>query len=717
MRFIFSIIAFFTFVYINAQPLKREMRGAWLTTFLNIDWPVRTQTPLEQRESLISILNTYHTVGINTVYLQVRSQCDAMYPSEIEPWSADLTGVQGMAPFPLWDPLAFAIEECHKRALEIHAWINPYRAIANTANLPNFAPSHVARKHPEWLLNNGTLRTLDPGLPEVREYITRIIKDLVNRYDLDGIHFDDYFYPEGYVNDEATFVKYSNGFINKGDWRRNNVNLLIKNLGQEINALKPWMKFGISPSGIYRNSSDPLLGSPTNGLEHYNTLFSDTRKWLQEGWIDYLIPQVYYSSRQTNAPYATVVKWWQQHTYNRHIYIGIGTYKIGNGEVAWNNRSETPNQIRLNRTFKNIKGQSFYNTASIMTNRLGLKDSLINLFNPVALPPEMLWKVSERPSAPLDFSVLKNEKMLMLNWRRPDFSNELNKPKYYIIYRSANSVIDTNDPLQILSVTADTFFNDIIDDHTYYYAVSSLNRTFNESGISETITGSNRKVPVTYVLNWILEKDHEVKLRWKDLGMDTVAKFELEKSMDGFHYQSFKIILVEKPLDEYVVNDIISNNVFYRLKSVNINGQSSTGKPLKIIFRKTALSKNDSLKPALITNAQLVKRTPSLNSDSVILMAIKKDTLPNVNSVERNVLIGPLNGVRTGVNININIKVAGNLVYRVFQGDRQLTWGKIKTGRSNVTLALPGTNELSPGKYLLKMEMDEKKQEIPFELR
>lgn len=738
MRFIFIIVLLLSVHCLNAQPLKREMRGAWLTTFLNIDWPDRTQSPQQQRESLISILNTYHNIGINTVFLQIRSQCDAMYQSNFEPWSADLTGVQGMAPFPLWDPLKFAIEECHKRAIEIHGWMNPYRAVANTANLPNFAPTHIARTHPEWLLNNGTLRTLDPGLPEVREYIVKIVKDVVNRYDLDGIHFDDYFYPEGFVNDEATFSKYPNGITSKADWRRNNVNLLIKTLGTEINALKPWMKFGISPSGIYRNSTNPEIGSPTNGLEHYNTLFSDSKKWLQEGWIDYLIPQVYYSSRQTSAPYPTVVQWWQQHSYHRHIYIGIGSYKIGNGETAWSNRSETPNQIRLNRTYKNIKGQSFYNTASIMNNRLGLKDSLFTLFNPIALPPEMPWKKTEFPQVPVEITAIKNGNEVSLTWRKPPFTNELNKPMYFVLYRSLNQKININDAKEIIALTADTSFTDQTSTD-YYYAVTSLNRTFNESEVSETVSASGSKIPFTYVLNWMMEKNNEVKLRWKDHGLDTIRIFELEKSLDGINYQIYKTVNVIKRNDEYLVNDIIHTNTFYRLKSMKVNGQSDISKAVEIKFTPLLVVKVDTTVKPLIASLP-VKSVASNNN------VIKKDTIPAmvqslsgaknnpspVNAISINqktdstkinirsadFLVYPLaQELKAGVNLSIRINVAGNLIYRVFENDRQLTWGKIKTGRSNVTLSLPGTNELKPGKYVLKMEMDQQKQEIPFELR
>ncbi len=617
-----------------------------------------------------------------------------------------------MAPFPVWDPLAFAIEECHKRAIEIHAWMNPYRAVANTINLSSFAPSHIARTHPEWLLRNGTLRTLDPGIPEVRAYILKIVKDIAGRYDLDGIHFDDYFYPEGYINDEATFVKYKNGFTNKADWRRDNVNLLIKTIGREIIALKPWMKFGISPSGIYRNSTNPEIGSPTNGLEHYNTLFSDSKKWLQEGWIDYLIPQVYYSSRQSNAPYPIVVHWWQQHSYGRHIYIGIGSYKIGNGESAWNNSSEIPNQIRLNRTYKMICGESFYNTASIMSNRLGLKDSLKSLYNLIALPPEMPWKKMENPQTPLQLSAILSGEEVSLSWHTPAYTSELNKAAYYVLYRSDNPEININDPSSIVSVSSDTTFTD----HTskrFYYAVSSLNRMFNESKLSETITNANIKIPVTYVLNWMIEKDNEIKLLWKDNGLDSVKRFEIEKSKDGITFQTFKIIDVEKQNEEYVVNDIIQQSFFYRIKSLNNIGQSTFSKPVEIIIKSLGSVKRDLQKPVATIKTTIPEKSVTEQSTNVV----KKDSIPIVPKPVLSLIYPISSDIKTGINLSIRINVVGNLVYRIYQENVQVTWGKIKTSRTNVTLSLPGTNVLTPGKYVLKIEMEDKKQELPFEMR
>ena len=221
----------FLCAFLNAQnPPKREFRGAWVATYFGIDWPNRNQTPQQQRAAFLTIVNHHLQTGITAMFVQVRSQSDAMYPSSIEPWGFYLTPVKadGNEPSEAWDPMQFMIDECHARGIEFHAWINPYRAIGNIANINNFSPTHVARQHPEWLIANGVERILDPGLPEVRNHVNSVVIDIVNRYDVDGIHFDDYFYPNAAFNDDATFAAHNRGFTSRADWRRDNVNLLIQ---------------------------------------------------------------------------------------------------------------------------------------------------------------------------------------------------------------------------------------------------------------------------------------------------------------------------------------------------------------------------------------------------------------------------------------------------------------------------------------------------------
>ena len=489
------VLSFFCLYYsaLAQNPPKREFRGAWIATYANIDWPSRTHTPAQQRAVLITILDHHQATGINAVFLQVRSQCDALYASTIDPWSADLTGTQGKAPSPLWDPLQFAIEECHKRGMELHAWINPYRAVANTSSLPGFAANHVAKVHPEWLIATNTLRTLDPGIPGVRDYITSVITDIVQRYDVDGIHFDDYFYPNATFNDDATFNADPRGFTVRADWRRDNVNLLIKRINETIIGLKPWVKFGVSPSGIYRNSTDPAIGTPTTGLQHYVTLYADSKKWIQQGWVDYIAPQVYWFIGQGGADYSKIVPWWGANASGRHMYIGMAGYKVNDAAqgAPWLNPSQIPNEVRLNRGLAGIYGQAVYNTNSLRTNKLGFRDSLrLDFYRKPALQPAMPWRDATPPGAPVELSAVKyGGDSVVLEWTSTaSTTSELDKARQFVIYRSEHPTIDLTNAENILVITNSdsSRYSDRTADGstTYYYAVTALDRLHNESTAS-----------------------------------------------------------------------------------------------------------------------------------------------------------------------------------------------------------------------------------------
>lgn len=507
--FVTLVSLFFIFLFSHGQAPKRELRGAWIATYANIDWPkIRTEPVPLQRAALIAILDHHKATGINTIYFQIRSQCDAMYQSDIEPWSADLTGTQGKAPTELsiidpsstkvWDPLKFIIEACHERGMELHAWMNPYRAINNFNVINTFSPNHVARQHPEWLLSQGTLRILDPGIPAAQAHIRRVVGDVVSRYDLDGIHFDDYFYPPQApagvtpYNDDATFNADPRGFTDRGDWRRDNVNRFVHAVADTIMLLKPWVKFGVSPSGIYRNSTNPAIGSATSGLQHYVTLFADSRKWLQEGWIDYLAPQVYWYIGQPGANYAVIVPWWNNNAYGRHIYIGMAGYKVNDPlqGVNWANPSMIPNEIRLNRSalYPNVYGQAVYNTTSLLSNKLGFRDSLrTNFFKHPALLPRMPWRDDLAPDPATALTgVQHGQDSVSLHWTPPtEVLNEFDKVKQFVIYRSASPLIDYNNPANIVAMLQAPA-TDFIDRNlpgvgTYYYAVTSLDRFHNES--------------------------------------------------------------------------------------------------------------------------------------------------------------------------------------------------------------------------------------------
>ena len=493
-----------SYSHADAQAVspKRELRGVWISTHLSLDWPNRLQTPEQQRAALAGILDHNKATGMNAAFLQVRSQADAMYPSDLEPWSYYLTNQQGSAPAPSWDPLHYAIAETRKRGMEFHAWINPYRAVANTATESNnaqYAANHVSRAHPEWLLQVGTVKILNPGLPQVRDHVVGVIMDIVNRYDIDGLHFDDYFYPNGVINDDAAYNADPRGFpstaAGRADWRRDNVNLLIERVNASIQAAKPWVKFGVSPSGIYRSSSDPALGSPTaaGALQHYTHLFADTRKWIEQGWVDYLAPQVYWYMGQAGSDYALLAPWWNNNAHGRHMYIGLADYKMNT--TGWTSPDQINNQIALNRSLANISGQIHFRHAFLQGNALGYRSSLMNgHYQRPALLPVMAWKGRGAPGAPSNLAAsIGQDNAVQLAWAAPgDSADEFEKTRRFAIYRSEQRDMDLDAPGNLLAATdlATPAFADRTAEagKYYYYTVTALNRLSVESARANTVS-------------------------------------------------------------------------------------------------------------------------------------------------------------------------------------------------------------------------------------
>jgi uncharacterized lipoprotein YddW (UPF0748 family) len=496
-----------------AQAPKREFRAAWVATVGNIDWPSRSGlSATQQQAEFINLLNQHQQAGLNAVVVQVRANADALYASPLEPWAEMLTGRQGQAPG--YDPLAFMIAECRKRGLEFHAWFNPYRAVSN-ATTAQLAPNHVALQHPDWLLSQGSLRILNPGLPAVRSYVTSVIMDVVRRYDIDGIHFDDYFYPyppaAGTLpfNDDAAFAAYGQNFTSRADWRRDNVNRFVRQVADSIRAAKPWVKFGISPFGIWQNRSTAQpQGSATSGLQSYSDIYADSRLWVQQGWVDYVAPQLYWNIGLAAANYEVLVPWWAGVVQsspavggsNRHLYIGQAAYRVGaTGENAtWQQPGHMPAQLRLNRRTVGVQGSIFYNTNTLNRNPLGLRDSLQTtaFYKHPALRPAMPWKSSPAMPAPTQLQAQREGNRVLLRWQRPATGpTELERTRQFAIYRFAEGqAISTDDPSALLAITpADTtVFEDsnVPGGRTVRYVVTALNRLHAESPASSVATAA-----------------------------------------------------------------------------------------------------------------------------------------------------------------------------------------------------------------------------------
>ncbi|MFI5152631.1 MAG: glycoside hydrolase family 10 protein [Chitinophagales bacterium] len=397
--FLFSIV----FLICSAQP-KFEFRAAWIATVDNIDWPSKGNYNSEsQKEEFIRQLDMHQRNGMNAVIVQIRPAADAFYPSPYEPWSEWLTGKQGQPPAAYYDPLQFMIEETHKRGMEFHAWCNPYRATFSIKQ-STIAPTHITRIHPEWFMAYGDTRYFDPGNKEVQQYVTKVIQDIVRRYDVDAIHFDDYFYPYRIPNkefpDDASFSKYGNG-MSREDWRRSNVDSIILMLSRAIKDDKKLCQFGISPFGVWRNKDKDPDGSDTHaGQTNYDDLYADIILWLKNGWIDYVAPQLYWEFEHRAAPYGPLLDWWSKHTYGRHCYIGLGIYKAGTN-IYWRDKNQLPRQIAALRNMPNVQGMIFFSSSSFQKNPNGWNDSLQNNYfkNPALVPP-MDWLDSAKPHAP-----------------------------------------------------------------------------------------------------------------------------------------------------------------------------------------------------------------------------------------------------------------------------------------------------------------------------
>jgi uncharacterized lipoprotein YddW (UPF0748 family) len=393
-----------------APPVSREFRAVWLATVSNIDWPSRPGLPADsQKLELLALLDRAAALRLNAVIFQVRPAADALYKSDIEPWSYFLTGRQGQAPKPYYDPLAFAVEEAHKRGLELHAWFNPYRAKHPDDKTGYTAPTHVSRRLPRLVKKYGPYLWMDPGEPAVRRLTTRVVLDVVRRYDIDGVHIDDYFYPyrerdrrrrEIPFPDERSWRAYvkGGGKLARDDWRRDNVNQLVKELYDGVRSTKPWVKFGISPFGIWRPGSPPNV----SGLDAYAELYADSRRWIQEGWIDYFTPQIYFRLAAPQQPYADLLRWWrEQNTHHRHLWPGNFTSRASARQTTWPAREILDQIVESRAQLAAVSGNVHFSMDAFMENRDSLVERLVaGPYAAPALVPASPWLEPGVPAVP-----------------------------------------------------------------------------------------------------------------------------------------------------------------------------------------------------------------------------------------------------------------------------------------------------------------------------
>ena len=502
------LIALTLAVPASAQELpKREFRGAWLHIVGNQQ--IRTLTREQIQDWFSATLDSLQDMGCNAVIFQVRPQADAFYASDIEPWTRFLTGEQGVAPDPFWDPLQFMIEQSHARGMELHAWLNPYRVTSNDQE--QLAPTHLYFRKPEIFKRYGKQLYFDPGEPEAIAHTVRVIADIVTRYDVDAIHFDDYFYPYPETfeefHDDASFVKYGQAqgfeYWQKNDWRRHNVETLIHAVNDTIKAIKPWVRFGISPFGIHRNKKDTPdgSGSETDGLSNYEQLFADVPAWAEKAYIDYIVPQLYWRIGFARADYDVLIHWWNEKNYKGQLYIGQSISTFSAPDLDNPDVTQTARKMQLVRDLPNVDGnvwwpgwslaphaQPWYapRPAQAGARSFSLQDSFRTVYQRnLALIPAYtdLDAVAPEPVAWIKVSGKS------LVWQPVETDDVLQQPHFYVVYRfAAGEAVDLTRSDAIVKITRETHFKPVEKrDGRHQYVVTVVDKCWNESPASTII--------------------------------------------------------------------------------------------------------------------------------------------------------------------------------------------------------------------------------------
>ena len=473
----FTALLLFVVATVCANTV-REFRGAWIQC---VNGQFMGMSTADMQKTLTYQLDELQKDGANAIIFQVRPECDALYNSSIEPWSRFLTGEQGKAPSPYWDPLQWMIEQCHKRGMELHAWINPYRAKTKTTHV--LSPKHIAHKRRDLVFEYDGQYILNPAYDENRQYICHVVGDILRRYDVDGLHIDDYSYPYPAagctIPDENLYRRNPGGHSNIGDWRRYNVNLFMKEMHDTIRAVKPWVKFGVSPFGIYRNKKSDPNGSDTRGLQNYDDLYADVLLWINNGWVDYCVPQIYWQIGHPTADYKTLIQWWDRNASARPLYIGEDVERTVKYKDDDNpNQHQMPAKYKLHDFANNVQGTVLWYAKAAVDNIGNYGMMLRNVYwRTPALQPLMPFISKKQPGKPRKVKMVWTSDGPMLFWTAPKTKSKskdwASNAHQYAVYCDGT----------LVAVTSDTFFKlPYVDGKTKHtYVVTSLNRIHNES--------------------------------------------------------------------------------------------------------------------------------------------------------------------------------------------------------------------------------------------
>lgn len=493
---IIALIIIFTGIFTSlAENPKREFRGAWLHVIGQSQW--MNKNPRQQREYIDDQFNKLDEAGCNAVIFQVRPTADALYKSEYEPWSQWLTGKRGKAPSEDWDPLEYAVDVAHAHGMELHAWLNPYRV---TSSSNDVLPSdHDFYKHPDRFVKFGDKIFFDPAYQENRDYICTIVDDIISRYDVDAIHIDDYFYPypsngTRFNKDDESYAKFGNG-MDRADWRRDNVNKLIRQLHETIKENKPWVRFGVSPFGIWRNKKNDPRGSDSNGLQNYDDLYADVLLWAEEGWIDYLAPQLYWELDLKVAPSRHLAKWWNDNVKGADLYIGHDTKRtMDKADPGNNSKSELDTKVKLSRELKNVKGNVWWHGYWVTGNYKGVADELkSNYQSTLALVP-VYGNPKVKPASVKDLKLGTKDGQVVLTWSKEKTGGKMKETDVvkYVVYEflPGENTNDLENAEAIISITpqtaivlADKGEQESIKGNTY--VVTAIDRMNRESAPSK----------------------------------------------------------------------------------------------------------------------------------------------------------------------------------------------------------------------------------------